>query len=283
MSTLIHPTAIVHPEANLSDHVRIGPYCVVGEDVTIGEWTVLHNHVTVQGPTTIGRENTIFPFSVLGAEPQDLKYAGRDTELVIGDRNKIREHATIHRGTEFGGYKTVIGSDCLIMVGVHIAHDCIIDNEVVIANGSMLGGHCHVEFGSTIGGGAGIHHFTSVGELSFIGGMSRISKDVPPYTVVEGSPAEARKVNTTALMRRKWDPDEIEKLREAFRQIFRSHEQTVQQVIDRLRATPRQCRSIIRLCDFVERASLGVHGRQLEALRDPVNAPRFSSPDQRGE
>ena len=283
MSHSIHPTAIVHPEAHLADGVRIGPYCVVGPKVVIGENTVLHNHVTVQGPTTIGRDNIVFPFAVLGAEPQDLKYAGRDTELIIGDRNKIREHATIHRGTEFGGYKTVIGSDCLIMVGVHIAHDCIIDNEVVIANGSMLGGHCHIEQGAGIGGGAGLHHFTSVGELAFIGGMSRISKDVPPYTVVEGSPAEARKINTTALMRRKWDPDEIEKLREAFRQIFRSHEQPVQHVIDRLRAVPRQHKSITRLCDFVERASLGVHGRQLEALRDPINAPRFGPPEQRGE
>lgn len=273
MSVKIHPTAVVHPSAQLDEDVAIGPYCVVGAGVRIGAGTVLHNHVTIQGPTTLGRENDIFPYAVLGAEPQDLKYKGHDTELIIGDRNKIREHATIHRGTEFGGYKTRIGSDCLIMVGVHVAHDCVIEDEVVIANNSMLGGHCLIEFGAALGGGAGVHHFATVGTLSFVGGMSRITKDVPPYTVVEGSPAEVRKINTTALMRRKWPVDEIERLRDAFREMYRSPDETVQSTVDRLRLVEGQSRHVVRLCDFVERTHGGVHGRYRELTRD-AQAPR---------
>ncbi|MEO1130514.1 MAG: acyl-ACP--UDP-N-acetylglucosamine O-acyltransferase [Planctomycetota bacterium] len=268
MTVSIHPTAVVHTTAEFDADVSVGPYCVVGPHVRVGRGSILHNHVTIQGCTTLGEDNVVFPFAVLGAEPQDLKYEGRDTELVIGDRNKIREHATIHRGTELGGYKTMIGSDCLVMVGVHIAHDCVIEDEVVIANGSMLGGHCLVEFGAAIGGGAGLHHFTTVGTLAFVGGMSRISKDVAPYVVVEGTPAEARKINTTALMRRKWQPEEIERLREAFRMIFRSHDVPAAVALERLRATPDQSRAVIRLCDFAERAQLGVHGRHRELLRE---------------
>lgn len=151
-SASIHPTAVIHPSVVLAEGVEIGPYCVIGAGVSIGRGTVLHNHVTVLGPATIGEDNVVYPYAVLGAEPQDLKYAGHDTSLTIGHRNKIREHVTIHRGTEFGGGFTRIGSDCLIMVGVHIAHDCQIEDEVVIANNSMLGGHCLIEQGATIAG-----------------------------------------------------------------------------------------------------------------------------------
>lgn len=267
MRTTIHPTAIVHNRAELDDGVEVGPYCVIGEHCRIGADTVLHNHVTVQGPTTIGRENVVFPYSVVGAEPQDLKFKGHDTELVIGDRTKIREHATIHRGTELGGGKTSIGSDCLIMVGVHIAHDCVVEDRVVIANNCMIGGHCLIEEGASLGGGVGIHHFTTIGTLSFVGGLARVSKDVPPYVVVEGSPAEPRKINTTALMRERWSPDEIEKLRGAFKRIFRANDVPAQVAIDHLRGEFAGSRTVLKLCDFVERAQLGTHGRYLESTR----------------
>ncbi len=273
MSVRVHPTAVIHSSAELDDGVVVGPYCVIGPRVRIGAGTVLHNHVTVDGPTTIGEENDVYPFAVLGAEPQDLKYRGHDTELAIGKRNKIREHATIHRGTEFGGGRTVVGNDCLVMVGVHVAHDCVLEDEVVIANGSMLGGHCLVEFGAAIGGGAGVHHFTTIGTLSFVGGMSRISKDVPPYTVVEGSPAEVRKLNTTALMRRKWPVEEIEALREAYRLIFRGQGEPTLAAIERLRSDAGATQATLRLCGFVERTHVGVHGRQRELERHP-DAPR---------
>ncbi len=267
MRTTIHPTAIVHHRAELDDGVEVGPYCVIGEGCRIGADTVLHNHVTVQGPTTIGRENVVFPYSVVGAEPQDLKFEGHHTELVIGDRTKIREHATIHRGTELGGAKTVIGSDCLIMVGVHIAHDCVVEDRVVIANNCMIGGHCLIEEGAALGGGVGIHHFTTIGTLSFVGGLARVSKDVPPYVVVEGSPAEPRKINTTALMRERWPTDELERLRSAFKRIFRTSDVPAQVAVEQLREGESASAAVLKLCDFVERAQLGTHGRYLESTR----------------
>lgn len=263
----IHPTAIIHPRADLDPSVEVGPYCVVGEHVRIGPRSILRNHVTVMGPTTLGADNTIYPYAVLGAEPQDLKYHGGATSLLIGDRNRIREHATIHRGTETGGGKTVIGSDCMIMVGVHVAHDCTIEDQVIIANGSMLGGHCCVEFGAILGGGVGVHHFTTIGTLAFVGGMARVTKDVPPYVVVEGTPAECRKINTTALVRRRWSPEAVERLRAAYRLIFRDESIPAMVAIESLRSEPDQIPEVHRLCDFLERTQIGVHGRQREQGR----------------
>jgi UDP-N-acetylglucosamine acyltransferase len=267
MHPRIHPTAVIHPKAELDPTVTVGPYCVIGDGVRIGPGTVLHNHVTVQGPAVIGAENEIFPYVVLGAEPQDLKYKGHDTALILGDRNKVREHATIHRGTELGGEKTVIGSDCLIMVGVHIAHDCHIHDHVVIANGTMLGGHCRVEERAGIGGGVGIHHFTTIGRLSFTGGFSRITHDVPPYLVVEGAPAEPRKVNSVALSRAGWDGAHIDRLRAAYRLIFRQNGIPAADAIDALRRETGQLAAVLELCDFLERVQMGVHGRQAERQR----------------
>jgi UDP-N-acetylglucosamine acyltransferase len=271
MPNRIHPTAIIHPRAELDPSVHVGPYCVIGEHVRIARGTILHNHVTVQGPTSIGEDNAVYPYAVLGAEPQDLKFQGGETTLLIGNRNKIREHATIHRGTEVGGNRTVIGSDCMIMVGVHVAHDCTIEDQVIIANGSMLGGHCCVEFGAVLGGGVGVHHFATIGTLSFIGGMARVAKDVPPYIVVEGSPAEPRKINTTALVRRKWNAENIERLRIAYRLIFREAAIPALVAIEALRNDPEQCAEVHRLCDFVERTQIGVHGRQREHGRGPTD------------
>ncbi|XHC25229.1 MAG: acyl-ACP--UDP-N-acetylglucosamine O-acyltransferase [Phycisphaerales bacterium] len=270
----IHPTAVIHPSVEIGAGVEIGPYCVIGADVRLGKGTVLHNHVTVLGPAVIGEENVVYPYAVLGAEPQDLKYAGHDTSLRIGDRNKIREHVTIHRGTEFGGGQTRIGSDCLIMVGVHIAHDCQIEDEVVIANNSMLGGHCLIEEGATIAGGVGIHHFTTVSRLSFVAGMARVTRDVPPFTIVEGSPAEPRKINTTGLIRRGWSNEEIEVLRRAFRKLLRSPEVPFRDAIEEFSDAKREFSSVAELCRFVERAEDGVHGRYLESQRDSRNPRR---------
>ncbi len=265
MTPRIHPTAVIHPQAVLAEAVEVGPYCVIGADVSIGAGTVLHNHVTVQGPTRIGQRNAVYPYAVLGAEPQDLKYRGEASELIIGNGNTIREHTTIHRGTELGGRRTVIGDACLIMVGCHIAHDCVIEDQAVLANGTMLGGHCLVEFGAVIGGGVGIHHFTTVSTLSFIAGMARVSRDVPPYLVVEGSPATARKVNSTGLLRRGWSPEAIEHMRACFRLLFRTPGAPMHAKIEALRRQPDQHAAVMRLCDFLERVELGVHGRHRES------------------
>lgn len=266
MSTRIHPTAVVDRRAQLGDAVEVGAYCVVHAGVTLGEGCVLHNHVTVYPGTTMGRENVCYPYTVLGADPQDLKYAGSATSLVIGARNKFREQVTVHRGTEHGGGVTRIGSDCLFMVGVHIAHDCILEDEVVIANGTMLGGHCLVESGAGIGGAVGVHHFTTIGTLSFIAGMSRVNRDVPPFVMVEGAPAEPRWVNTVALHRREWPANDIERMKEAFRAVFEEGGTSVDRIAA-ARSTFRDDPRVNRLCDALERTHMGVYGRWRENAR----------------
>ncbi len=158
-----HPTAIVHPTARIADSALVGPYCVIGPEVTIGERTVLHNHVTIQALTSIGTDNQIYPFSVIGADPQDRKFAGERATCEIGDHNTIREHVTIHRGTGNGGTVTRIGNHNLIMVAAHIAHDCCLADHICIANQVMLAGHVWVQERANIGGGAGLHHYTTVG------------------------------------------------------------------------------------------------------------------------
>jgi UDP-N-acetylglucosamine acyltransferase len=168
----IHPTAIIDPSAQLADDVVIGPYCVVGSHVVIGAGSVLQNHVTIQANTIIGRDNVFYPFSVIGADPQDRKFRGERTMLIMGDGNRIREHVTIHRGTGNGGGETRIGDNNLIMVAVHIAHDCCLGNDICIANQVMLAGHVTIEDGANIGGGAGLHHFTTVGSCAFVGGLA---------------------------------------------------------------------------------------------------------------
>jgi len=275
----VHKSAVVSPDARLGEGAEVGPFCVIGPNVTIGPGAVLHNNVTIVRDTTLGADCTVHPYAVLGADPQDLKHRGERTELVIGDGTSIREHATLHRGTALGGGRTVIGSDCLIMVGVHIAHDCIVEDEVVIANGAMMGGHCLIETGATIAGAAALHHFTTVGRYAFVGGMARISRDVPPYLVVEGSPAEPRKVNTTALQRRKWPERDVETLKKAYRALFRSDNGPMQHTMERLRAEPGQADCVLKLCDFLERMSTGVHGRWRETLRDPEAAARLAARD----
>ena len=267
----IHPTAVVDATAMIDPSARVGPFCVVGADVRIGPGTTLQSHVVVHPGTRMGADNSVFPFSVLGADPQDLKYRGEDTLLVIGDGNVIREHATLHRGTGLGGGETRVGSRCLIMVGAHVAHDCVVEDEVILANNVMLGGHCHIEFGATIAGGAGVHHFATVGRMSFVGGLARIAKDVPPFLVVEGSPAEPRKVNTTALARRGYSPTSIESLRSAYKALFRSDD-PMEAMIGRLRAEPEQEEAVLALCEFLERMARGVHGRWRETLRSPQGA-----------
>jgi len=271
--TTIHPTAVIGERVTIGRGVRIGPYCVVEDGAVIGDGCVLHGHVTVYGTTTLGADNIMYPYAVLGAEPQDLKYHGEETTLFVGDRNRIREHTTLHRGTEMGGGKTVMGDDCLIMVGAHVAHDCVIEDEVVIANSVMLVGHSLIETGVTIAGGAGVHHFATVGRYAFVGGLTRVAKDVPPFVVYEGNPAEPRKLNTTALLRRGWEVEVVEQLRSAYKRLFRNPEEPMQVSMDRLRADPEQPPCVVHLCDFLERMQMGVHGRFLESTRNPA-APR---------
>lgn len=216
----IHPTAIVETGAKLAEGVIIGPYCVVGAEVTIGANTVLHAHVAVSGRTTIGKECRIFPFASLGYPPQDLKYGGEKSELVIGDRVNIREHVTMNPGTQGGGMLTRVGDDCLFMVGSHVAHDCLIGNHVILVNNATLGGHVVIGDFAIIGGLSAVHQFVRIGAHAMIGGMSGVEHDVIPFGSVMGERANLAGLNLVGLKRRGFDRDTIHALRAAYRQLF---------------------------------------------------------------
>ncbi|MCH8210410.1 MAG: acyl-ACP--UDP-N-acetylglucosamine O-acyltransferase [Planctomycetes bacterium] len=265
--TQIHPTAIVHPSAQIDDSVVIGPQSVIGPEVVIGPETVLHNHVTIQSLTTIGRDNHIYPFVVLGADPQDRKWRGERTTCEIGDGNCIREHVTIHRGTDNGGGVTRIGSDNLIMVAAHIAHDCQLGDHITIANQVMLAGHVRIEDGANAGGGAGIHHFVTIGTCAFVGGLARITRDVPPFMIVEGNPAEVRAINSIAMTRGGYSADHIEAVKDAFKRLFRDNHTAMAERIANVQQDYPDVPAVTRLCESLMATADGVHGRALELTR----------------
>lgn len=219
MTALIHPTAVINKHAQIHPTVRIEPYAVIGNQVSIGANTVVGSHAIIDGLTTIGKDNQIFPGAAIGLEPQDLKYKGANSQVIIGDRNRIREYVTINRATN-EGEATVIGNDNLLMAYSHVGHNCNIKNEVVIANSVAIAGHVLVESMATISGVLGIHQFVHIGRLAMVGGMSRISRDVPPYMTVEGNPARVRALNLIGLKRRGFNREQIGQLKEAFRLLY---------------------------------------------------------------
>ncbi len=263
----IHPTAIIDASATIDASAVIGPYCVIGKDVVIGAGSCLLNHVTVQCNTTIGCENKIFPYAVIGADPQDKKYAGEETTLVVGDENEIREHVTIHRGTGQGGGTTEIGNRNLLMVGTHVAHDCMIGNDIVIANQVMLAGHIHVDDCATIGGGAGINQFSRIGRCAYVGGLARITKDVPPYMIVEGTPAEARAVNVVAMSRRGYSDSEIDAVKDGFKRIFKENGASFEERIQSLSESYADLECVQCLCEAMRSSATGKHGRSNEKVK----------------
>jgi len=216
----IHPTAIVDPGANIGKGVKIGPYCVVGSEVALASDVVLHSHVVVAGRTRIGEASEIFPFASIGHPPQDLKYQGEPSEVVIGARTRIREHATVNPGTAGGGLITKIGDDCLLMIGIHVAHDCEVGNHVVMANNATLGGHVVVGDHAIIGGLAAVHQFTRIGHHAMIGGISAVVQDVIPYGSAVGDRARLNGLNIIGLKRRGFSRDDIHALRTAYRLLF---------------------------------------------------------------
>jgi len=220
MSTKIHPSAIVSPNAKLASNVEIGPFCVIGDDVQIGEGTVLKSHVVVEGDTVIGKNNLIFPFAVIGVAPQDLKFRGEKARVEIGDNNRIREHVTIHLGTRDGAMVTKIGSNCLLMVGVHIAHDCVVGNHVILANNATLAGHVVIGDNVVVGGLSAMHQFVRIGQGAMIGGMSGVESDVIPYGTVMGERASLAGLNLVGLKRRNAPREEIHALRNFYKKLF---------------------------------------------------------------
>lgn len=220
MTQAIHPTAIIHPKAVIGANVRVGPYSVVGEHVTLGDDVVLHSHVVVEGRTSIGAGTKIFPFASIGHAPQDLKFHGEESRLIIGKNNSIREHVTMNPGTESGGMETRIGDNGLFMMACHIAHDCMIGNNVIMANNATLGGHVTVGDFAFIGGLAAVHQFIRIGPHAVIGGMSGVENDVIPYGRVKGERAFLAGLNLIGLERRGFTKDDIKTLQKAYNQLF---------------------------------------------------------------
>ena len=256
----IDPSAKIHSSARLGRNVCIGPYCVVGANAAIGDGTVLKNHVSVGPDTTIGRNNTIYPFASVGGDPQDLQWHGEETYLVMGDRNVVREGVTINRGTHKGDGYTRIGNANLIMACAHVAHDCLLGDHIVMANNSLLAGHVIIEDRAILNGASAIHQFTTVGRLAYVGGLTRIVQDVPPFMIVEGNPSKVRKVNVVGLQRNGYSPEKISALREAFRTLFRSRRPRAEVLAD-IDANPEATPEVRELLDFLRRIDRGRHGR----------------------
>ena len=216
----IHPSAVVAETAQIADEVVIGPFCVVGPRVKLARGVKLVSHVVVDGSTEIGEDTTVYPFAVLGTAPQDLKYKGEDTRLVIGARNRIREHVTMNPGTEGGGALTQVGNDCLFMVNAHVAHDCVVGNRVILANNATLAGHVHVGDYAILGGLSAVHQFVRIGAHAMIGGMSGVESDVIPYGLVKGERASLHGLNLVGMERRGYTRDDVMAVREAYETLF---------------------------------------------------------------
>lgn len=219
--TQIHATALVDPSAEIDGSVTIGPYTVVGPHVKIGAGTTVGAHCVLEGRTTIGRDNRIFQFSSLGAVPQDKKYAGEPTQLLIGDRNTIREFCTFNLGVPGAGGVTTVGDDNWIMAYTHIAHDCHVDNHTTLANNTTLAGHVHLADWVTVGGLTGIHQFVSVGAHAMVGFASAVSQDVPPFMLVDGNPLAVRGFNVVGLRRRGFTAERISAVKQMHRLLYR--------------------------------------------------------------
>jgi UDP-N-acetylglucosamine acyltransferase len=234
---VIHPSAIVHPNANLSKTVDIGPFCVVGEHVTIGARAKLLAHVVVTGRTTIGEDTTIHPFVTVGAPSQDRKAEENEVAYTtIGARTVIREYASIHRGSAGAGGVTAVGDDCLLLAYTHVAHNCQVGNHVTMSNLAQLAGHVTVEDHALIGAMAGVHQFVRIGRYSFVGGYAKLGRDLPPYFLCDGNPPEVYGLNAVGLRRAGFTREALTELKEAYKTIYHS-EKNVSQAITALRET----------------------------------------------
>ena len=258
MSARIHPTAIVDPSARIPAGCTIGPYCIVGEDVEMGEGCELIAHVVLKGPTKIGSRNRVFPFTTLGLEPQDLKFKGEKTRLEVGDNNTIRESVTIHRGTTAGGGITRVGSNCLIMAYVHIAHDCEIADNVIMANAATLAGHVTVEEYAVVGALCPVHQFVRIGAYSYIGGGTTITQDVLPFSLTSATrDVHAFGMNSVGLQRKGFSKERLRKIHRAYRVLLNS-KMNVGDALAEIKAGGEIGEDVQRLVKFVEGSERGI-------------------------
>lgn len=277
----IHPMAVVESGAELADDVVVGPFAFVGRQVQLGAGCIVHHHASIEGHTVVGEGNEFFPQCVIGALPQDLKYKGGNCRLVIGNNNTLREGVTIHIGTEAGGGYTRVGDGNLLMVNVHIAHDCIIGSHCIIANNAMLAGHVQLEDYVNIAGGAAAHHFVRFGQHSYVGGFSGVTRDVPPYMVVDGHPIIVRGVNKNGLKRRSFTDDQLEPLKTAWRLLFKDATPMVPQFAVLEQMYP-QNNEIRELLSFMRDSLAGKFGRFRESLRGRVTWDEESGENNEG-
>ena len=245
----IHTTAIIEDGAQIGEGCTIGPYCIVGAQVKLDKNVTLKAHVVVDGITSIGEGTVIYPFASIGTAPQDLKYHGEPSELIIGKNNTIREHATMNPGTEDGGMKTVVGDNNLFMMATHVAHDCIIGNNVIMANNATLGGHVVVGDRVLIGGLAAVHQFVRIGSFAVIGGMSGVESDVIPFGRVKGERASLAGLNLIGLERGGFDKSQIKDIQRAFKAIF-ANDGNLDERLDKVANENPENELIVKIIDF---------------------------------
>lgn len=253
----IHPSAIIEEGAQLADDVRVGAYSIIRSEVKIGAGTTVAPHVIIEGRTTIGCDNEIFQFASIGAIPQDLKYRGEESALIIGDRNKIREFTTLHLGTEDGGRQTTIGDDNLFMAYTHVAHDCRVGNHVILANAATLAGHVEVGDFAILGGMSAVHQFTRIGSHVMASGGSMIAQDVVPFVIVQGDRAKTVGLNLVGMKRRGFSDTELSAIKKAYRVLFRSGKRQ-EEALRELEGWDDISPSVKLLIDFVRQSERGI-------------------------
>lgn len=254
---MIHKTAIIDAKAELDAGVEIGPYCIIGPQVKIAKNTRLAPHVVIDGWTKIGEGCRIFQFASLGAIPQDLKYKGEESWVILGNNNTIREFVTIHRGTAQSGGKTIMGDNNLLMAYSHVAHDCKIGNQVILANAATLAGHIEIEDYAIVGGLVGIHQFLRLGRHCIIGGGSGVNQDIPPYMMANGQRAKLYGVNNIGLKRHNFSPEAVSNLKKAYHIIFRSG-LTIKKALDQVQTEIKNSPEVDHLISFIKSSEKGI-------------------------
>ncbi|QQS46761.1 MAG: acyl-ACP--UDP-N-acetylglucosamine O-acyltransferase [Acidobacteriota bacterium] len=254
---MIHPTAIIHPGAEVGSGVSIGPYTLIGDKVIIRDDVEIAGHVVIEGPSEIGGGTRIYPFASIGLAPQDLKYGGEETRLIVGERNVIREFVTFNRGTVGGGSLTSVGDDNLFMTQTHVAHDCIVGSHNIFANGASLAGHVTLEDHTTLGAYVGVHQFCRVGSYAFVGAYSKVVKDALPYARTDGGEAKCYGANTIGLRRKGFTNEAIRDIQRAFRLLLASKLNT-SQALEKIRAELAGSPEVDYLVGFIESSERGV-------------------------
>ena len=253
----IHPTAIISADAKISQSAKIGAYSIIGDSVTIGDGTIISHHAVIESHTDIGANCHIYHFASIGGLPQDLKYNGEETRVIIGNNNTIREFVTINRATIADIGMTFIGDNNLIMAYCHVAHNCKLGSNIIMSNGASLAGHIHIEDYAIIGGLSGVHQFTKIGAHSFIGGASAVTKDVPPFVLVSGNMAKPYGLNLVGIQRRGFSAETIETLKSAYRLVYRSSlrvEEALDVIAKELPALPE----VKLFVDFIQKSERGI-------------------------